>query len=256
MKSKRTIIISSCIMLLALVVAIVGVSAAWFGDVKSASTSSNLVIDSDTVSSTVSVEFSSDATNPDGIYPAIAKKGEFAHSAAPTGDDLYNLSSEQIEKSAQVAVFYFTITYIGAADSGATDGRKSLRLELLTAQRDNGTNAEGGHTFDEEIDYKDDFNVRMCLVKKVGEEYIPIDSAATPDDLTGGDTVYYKNDRSDTARGHVMDMRLLNEEYTVKFEVFFNKIDEECNHDLIMRTIRFTIKLSQIDRLTAGEVTP
>lgn len=133
-KTKRTLIISSCIMALTLVVAIVGVSAAWFGDMRQAKRD-GFTIQSDTLQDVASIDInSSKGMSGEIIYPAVATPGYFSRTGAkaPEGSVLKNGPLPTgVDELAKAATVYFPIQFIGTADPNfETENRKSLDLKL------------------------------------------------------------------------------------------------------------------------------
>ncbi len=136
-KTKRTLIFSSVVMALTLVVAIVGVSAAWFGDMKQAQ-QGGFIIESDTLQDVAMIDInSSQGMTGEKFYPAVAEKGYFLRTGAeyPVGSQLkYGPLPQGVEKAAQAATIFLPIVFIGTADDGyEKENRKSLDLKLQSA---------------------------------------------------------------------------------------------------------------------------
>lgn len=300
-------------MALAFVVAVVGVSAAWFGDMKSASRG-GFVIQSDTLQDSASIDIeSSKGMEGEKIYPAIAERGYLLKEGAiaPTGAILKsdNLPAGVIEK-AQVATVYFPIQYVGTPDDNYdAENRKSLHIAMRSATigkltltsdgtsvtydrtkkiADAGTDSyagewsatgasalvfngkgagslggtdfaytvsktdgtasfsSGGKQYSVQlVDYKDEFNVEVSLIAaQLGEdgafesEIAPIPTDSAYRTLTG-ERVFYE------CYGY--DTYLLLQPgvtYYVKAQIYFNKVDEECNFDLLDTVVRFNFKLN------------
>ncbi len=247
MKSKKSIIISSLIMCLTLIVAIVSVTAAWFGNVTSGRISADLTIDSDTVDESANVEIDSSSTGEgNNVYPAIALKGR-VETAYPGNYGIYNGNSDKlyptsetpvdstISTNAKVATIYLTIDYIGSADKDAADGKKTLLMSLdgvyLASALGDYPNYEDGSL----INYKEEFNVKMSVVKNASLETEQADADAECHNEYGVKNPY----------GHSMYFRVAPGHHTVKFEIYFNKVDEECNFDLLNTTLSLRIKLTK-----------
>ncbi len=312
-KTRRTLIISSVIMAMAFIVAVVSVSAAWFGDMKSASRA-GFVIQSDTLQDSASIDInSSKGMSGESIYPAIAELGYLLNegAVAPTGAVLKSdtLPAGVAEK-ARVATVYFPIQFVGTPDTGyELENRKSLHIAMNSAnigkmsvtvdgatvsydrvrklasdeKTDNyfgdwaalgqpslnfdgkGSGSINGAAFSYTvnrdgvlefsaggksysamlIDYKDEFNVDVCLVEAQlnddGAFESEIGVIATDKDYSAltGDRVFYD------CYGY--DTYLLVQpgiKYFVKAEIYFNKVDEECNFDLLDTVVRFNFKLN------------
>ena len=313
-KTRRTLIISSVIMTLAFIVTLVSVSAAWFGDMKSAS-QVGFVIESDTLQDSASIDInSSKGMTGESIYPAVMQLGYLLKdgAVAPTGAVLKgdNLPAGVAQK-ARVASVYFPIEFVGTPDAGfESENRTSLHITMMSAnigklsvkvdgvevvydrvrkiasddKLDNyagewvalgqpalsldgkGGGSIGGGTFSyttnsddngvvfvaggknysaELIDYKDEFNVDVCLVvAQLNEDGVfdqELGVVSTDKDYSAltGDNVFYECYGYDTYMLVQPGIK-----YYVKAEIYFNKVDEECNFDLLDTVIRFNFKLN------------
>ncbi len=244
-KTKRTLIISSCIMALAFVVAVVGVSAAWFGDMKSAR-EGGFIIESDTLQDVASIDINSvKGMSGESIYPAVAERGYFLKNGAipPVGAALRaETLPAGVTEAPVAATMYLPIQFIGTPDSGyEKENRKSLALSLVSA---NLSDDESETPFD----YIDEFDVIMCLVEaqlneegKFESEKGVLTTTQDYEPLTGGNIFYCLQN---------YDLYLLVQPgitYYVKVQLYFNKIDEECNLDLLDTVIKFNFKLNALD---------
>lgn len=277
MKTKRTLIISSLIMCLTLIVAVVSITAAWFGDVNQSKLGADLTINSGTVSSSADIDMSSDISSDDAIFPAVAVPGKFLKDSVsvphgtPTGEppvgepqpapneaellypsrEGYDKNALNIKEDAKVVTFYLTVEYVGVQDDGATDGKKSLQMELEGVY----LSAEMAKLGEEEQynahNYRNEFNVKMSLVDGVEGDVITSETDSYP--LTGK-KVYYNNnyDELNNKYGHIMQMRVAPGKHVVKFEIYFNKVDEECNFDLLNTQLTLRVTLSQEVNLVAA----
>ena len=312
-KTKRTLIISSFIMALAFVVAIVGVTAAWFGDMKSASRD-GFIIHSDTLQDVASIDInSSKGLSGENLYPAVAQLGVLSKGGIlPTGAVLKQTPLPTgVAEAAEVATVYFPIQFIGLSDKGyEAENRKSLQLQMLSAnigrmcvtaggetseyfraneveagedkldryagrwvslnnpviefdgkgsgkldgtafiysvdnEKDTLTFTSGAEYTVQLIDYKDEFNIDICLVEAnlnengvFESEKSVIPTAANYAPLTGGN-VFYECVGYET---YMLIQPGLT--YYVKAEIYFNKVDEECNPELLNTVIKFNFKLN------------
>lgn len=271
MKGKKTIIISSLIMCLTLIVAIVSVTAAWFGNVTQQQLSADLTVGSGAADASANIELDSTGSgNPDEnkLYPAKADPNYFLSDEGrknnPPGNYGIFVSEKEstklyptkppenntgnpdlhLSREAKVATVYFTIEYIGPGDSNASDGKKSLLLTMegvylqsaLTVEDDTYKGFEGAEN------YCNEFNVKMTLVDEAHEKTIE-----STQELVQQGGVYYDNTYSNVNKyGHQMKLRVQSSErYTVKFEIYFNKIDEECNADLLNTNLVMRITLNR-----------
>lgn len=244
-KAKRTLVISSIVMMLVLSITIVGVTVAWFSNYASSSSENPFIADSTTISESVSISIGDDAEDVNGygtsIYPAISQKGYLEKgNTAPYGTELKATSEGQISAaasgkisaSARCAVLYFSINCVGSPDKNASgaqiDGRKSLAIAVNSAKIDNAG-----------IDYLSQFNVEMELVNiredESGEnktaETIEVNSEPT------ANSIYYIQPKNELDARLTTDTlyMLVNpgDTYYVKATIYFNKVDEECLDKLI-----------------------
>lgn len=306
-------------MALTLVVAVIGISAAWFGDMRNAK-QSGFVIQSDTLQDTASIDiYASKGMSGESIYPAVAKLGYFLGTQAegPEGRELmHGPLPNGVAEAAKAATVYFPIQVIGTPDTDyENENRKSLDLQLqsanagtmkadiggntvyyhrtavLAAGEDEtldgyaGTwsalgnptltfNGKGGGSADGAaftyevssaaetygqnffsvngsecsamlVDYVEEFNVEMCLVEgtldvngKFESEISVLPTDPSYGGLSGG-SVFYEN--------YGRDLYMLVQPgvtYYVKVVIYFNKVDEFCDRDLLDTVVRFNFKLN------------
>ena len=274
-KTKRTLIVSSVVMALILVVTVVSVTAAWFTNVAD-STPTGFEISSDLLQESASISIDESVSGyGSSIWPAIANPGYLAKgNLAPYGRALKNAETDVIDKGAQCAVLYFPIKFVGDPDSGATDGRKSLVLNVVYAHL--GTKSEGNDGVTEgEENYLSAFNVEMELVRITETGSEPIDPVKPNDNSTAKDVYYYQpffDNATELLPSYKLYM-LVNpgDTYYVKATVYFNQIDEECDEKLIYMDVdkdksivlRFELQ-NQIDstidirkgKMPAGKIPP
>ena len=274
-KTKRTLIVSSVVMALILVVTVVSVTAAWFTNVAD-STPTGFEISSDLLQESASISIDESVSGyGSSIWPAIANPGYLAKgNLAPYGRALKKAEKDVIDKGAQCAVLYFPIKFVGDPDSGATDGRKSLVLNVVYAHL--GTKSEGNDGVTEgEENYLSAFNVEMELVRITETGSEPIDPVKPNDNSTAKDVYYYQpffDNATELLPSYKLYM-LVNpgDTYYVKATVYFNQIDEECDEKLIYMDVdkdksivlRFELQ-NQIDstidirkgKMPAGKIPP
>lgn len=274
-KTKRTLIVSSVVMALILVVTVVSVTAAWFTNVAD-STPTGFEISSDLLQESASISIDESVSGyGSSIWPAIANPGYLAKgNLAPYGTALKNAETGGIDKSVKCAVLYFPIKFVGDPDSGATDGRKSLVLNVVYAHL--GTKSEGNDDVTEgKENYLSAFNVEMELVRITETGSEPI-HPVTPSESSTAKDVYYYQPFFDNATELLPSYKLYmlvnpGDTYYVKATVYFNQIDEECDEKLIYMDVdkdksivlRFELQ-NQIDstidirkgKMPAGEIPP
>ncbi len=280
-KTKRTLIISSIVMILVLVVAIVSATAAWFSNYAS-SKEDGFTIDSTTVTESVSIGIDDKIVGYGReVWPAVSKPGIASKgNVMPFGQALIamdtngSVTNESITQNAKCAVFYFPMTFVGAGDSWATDNRKSVQVNVESAiLADVGTdNTET--PISGSANYIEYFNVQMELVHveetTTGEgENATTSSVATP--ITShsytefntaadanGDFVYFNQPiKTGVAKDVSNNLYMLivpGTKYYVKATVYFNRVDEECPEELLYATkfsraiqIKFNIQFLQND---------
>lgn len=240
-KTKRTLIVSSVVMALILVVTVVSVTAAWFTNVAD-STPRGFEISSDLLQESASISIDESVSGyGSSIWPAIANPGYLAKgNLAPYGTALKNAEKDVIDKSVKCAVLYFPIKFVGDPDSGATDGRKSLVLNVVYAHL--GTKNEGKDEVTEgKGNYLSAFNVEMELVRITGTGGETVSETITPVKPSASSTakdVYYYQPFFDNATELLPSYKLYmlvnpGDTYYVKATVYFNQIDEECDEKLI-----------------------
>lgn len=278
-KTKLTLIISSLIMVLALVVTIVSVSAAWFSNTTSSKIDNGLEIGSDTVQEFVTIKVDSAMGEGDvAIWPAIANPGavlatdsaELPHGSALKTD------GGMIGTAAQTATQYIPLTFVGTPDSWETDGRKSLSLNLDSVtiakymDRDDLGNPvinkdEAGKPIIHK-DFTGEFCVELAIIavsKDADNKPVaggPI-TVGNPNALTGNE-IYYKQlifDGANVTEGNDVALYMLllpGTEYYVRATIYFNKIDEECNPELLMQgeTMYFNFTLNVINDKTSADI--
>lgn len=273
-KTKRTLIISSIVMILVLVVAIVSATAAWFSNYAS-SNEGGFTIDSTTVTESVSIGIDDKIVGYGReVWPAVSKPGIASKgSVMPFGQALIATDiNDNITQNAKCAVFYFPMTFVGTGDSWSNDNRKSVQVNVESAilaevGTDNSETPISGSA-----NYIEYFNVQMELVHveetTTGEgENATTSNVATPITSHGyadfnkeadvnGDFVYFHQPtKTGVAKDVSNNLYMLivpGTKYYVKATVYFNRVDEECPEELLYTTkfsraiqIKFNIQFLQ-----------
>lgn len=235
-KTKRTLVISSVVMMLVLVVAIVSATAAWFSNFAD-SKQDGFIIDSTTITESASIDISQDAESINGygesIWPAVSVPGYLSKGGiAPTGAELKSLIENKTIKEARCAVLYFSIQCTGNPDKDGEnkviDGRKSLSVGI------NSATIKGDDT--QKINYLSEFNVEMELVSisttndSEGNEIKKTATTLPKDNDPKVNSVYYIQDSPSEALYMLVKP---GDTYYVKATIYFNKVDEECADELI-----------------------
>lgn len=240
---KKPLIVSLIIMTLALAVAVVGVSAAWFADIKSVT---NVIqISSDKPEGQASI----DVTSAEKAYPlagelcpAVIKPelmlGDGAgagiggvpfdkidvldENSAGEGDTLPLLSTASKVK------IVFPFLYIGSPDN--SDGTKGVTVSFMSATLENPRADENtGKTL---ADYKNNFdfyNFRV-LNEKPDSENLP---------------EFVRDETADAINDNEKFINVVpGVTYYFYATIYFNKVDEECDPILMNTTIYFNFSIS------------
>lgn len=259
-KTKLTLMISSLIMVLALVVTIVSVSAAWFSNTTSTKLDKELIIGTSEIEEYVTIEVDSNmGKGGTAIWPAIAKKGQLLKNDTKpiTGVDLLT-DTTIVDEAPKIAKQYIPLMFVGKPDDGKTHKTLSLKLDNVSfgkyIEHD-----EAGEIVKDEAgkpvvikDFKGDFNVEFAIVavttNDAGELLTEevIESETDPNNLSATG-IYYNQANVDGSQGDViLNMQIVpGTKYYVRAMIYYNKIDEECNHELLMeeQTIYFNFTL-------------
>lgn len=269
MKTKRTLIISSAILALVIVVTIVSASAAWFGDIKHAETT--LHVTSERPLGEATIDLTSAESLNDNTTKLISAKAVngalLGGQTPPTGATLLTASQPLgIATAANEVPIYFPFSYSGSGDSGATDGKKAVKIFIDSAYLRSDLNyneSQKKYTPKEgAINYLDEFYITFDVVKDVQKEegnitYTTVTSAtATKSGETvtfsglssTNDSIYFKNDVDGKALYLLVPPSI--DYYSVKVGISYNFIDEELNPATINQTIVFGIKILVIERDT------
>ena len=250
-------------MALALIVTVVSVTAAWFSNVAT-SRQDGFVIDSATLKESATITIDSNVGDSNNaIWPAVAKKGYLAQGGvAPTGKALKS-TSNVVDIKAKTAVIYFPINFIGAPDQHvvdgqnvAIDGRKALQISLnyvttakyaktTTDTNDNivitGTTKELRPAFNVEMD--------MVSVERQdggGYKITPISMVGiNPGNLSGTENVYCNQPSLKNGEpGYNLYLLVMpGETYYIRATIYFNKVDEEVDADLLYTSVYFNFDL-------------
>lgn len=259
-KTKRTLIISSIVMALAFIVTVVSVTAAWFSNVSS-SKQDGFIIGSTTLkeSATISIDTNVGGSSDVSIWPAVVKKGYLAQGGvSPAGRDLLETSTANVLTTAKTAVVYFPINFVGAPDSNdegvEIDGRKSLQVNLNFASTEANLvkTEQGGKQVvtGTSKDVKGAFNVELDMVSVVknGNKYdiTPIDmKGVNPKQLSGTNNIYYNQPSLKNGEpGYNLYLLVMpGETYYIRATIYFNKVDEEVNVELLYTSVFFNFVL-------------
>lgn len=281
MNTKRTLIISAAIMVLALVVTFVGVSAAWFGDVKHRESQRQLYVSSQRPMGEASIDLESAANLNDGsakLVPAkvsvdgngvswlLAGNYLLTGGVVPEGDVLRPdpetgnakaAATSAISAPASVVPIYFPFSYGGTADSGVGDGKKAVKIYIDTAY------LTANQVVDTSKNYLDEFYLTFTVVKDVVRNqetgaisYTVVTSAGATKDaqdnitfsnlVSTDDSIYFVNDVENNSLYLLVPPDV--DRYSVKVSISYRYLDEELNPATIDKTIKFGVHIQVIDR--------
>lgn len=267
MKGKKAIIISSLILGLTLILTFVGTSAAWFGSVNSR-TIADLEIGAGEASASTGVSIASGDIAGQSLIPAVAKAGYFGNAIHYPGNyftcaegETFNINdavaldpsndnanaidpSEDLKNGilSKATSVQFVLSIRRAPSEGeGSDDIAPVKLILAGAylEKDLTKVGSGEYSDYEKADgngrnFKNEFNVKMSLVQnKDGEGDVL-------QEVVQYDNAYYANNPF----GHILTVQAKsNVTYFVKFEIYFNKVDEECDPELLCAKLVLHIKL-------------
>ena len=249
-------------MCLALVVTAVSASAAWFGNAARRKLGADLEISAGTVSNSTSVSIASGDPNGQTLAPAVAVAGAFGNAQAYPGNyfkgatdgdvsgemfdedkatalDPSFIAPDGIQTNARSVRFVLSIRYAADDSSG---NLKTIRLMLdgVYCARDLTKEGSGQYSGYEVADgmgrnFKNEFNVKMGLVSSGDGSGEPV-----PQDVVKYDDTYCE----DNPFGHILTVEATPDVlYFVQFEIYFNKVDEECEPELLFADLVLHIKL-------------
>ncbi len=256
MNTKRTLIVSTCIMVLILIVTVVGVSAAWFGDILNDTFGDNeIVISSEQPTGQTQIDASSAGMykDSDTLTPAKTVDGYLLGGGDPASiTNVLDASNANLQSTASQVKIIFPFSYLGAGDSGEADGKKAIEVKLT-----------GAYLYDasanpiKSVNYMEDFTISFDIVKDVtitttdGVNEISggTDVASTPiESLKKGDgNIYYEDTQNYTSYMLVEP----GVTYYCRITVHFNKVAEELNPALMDTNIQLAIQIDVATRKTA-----
>lgn len=138
---KKSIVISLIVMALCIVVGVIGVTAAWFGD--TFKKADNVIVTSyaPTGNATMSIDSTSDFTSGEGLMPAVATEGYILGQRNGTLNldsidvlDSTNVTAGYITRVATQVTMEFDFAYAGTADAGYSNKAIAIKLASVTLQ--------------------------------------------------------------------------------------------------------------------------
>lgn len=249
MKGKRSLIISSIITLLAIVVTLVGVSAAWFGEIRHKNAGSRqepLYITSARPDGIA--QFDTDSAKLENnlkLIPATAKKGWLLEgNTVPSGRTLRTADvANGVQTAANIVPILIPFEYSGSADIGVTDGKKAVKIQIESAYilKDGAA--------DTSVNYIKEFFIDYDIINydKDTQEEDEISTVDAIEDLSSDSSaIFFKNDES--SKTIYMLIEPYYKFYAIKVQVSYNFVDEELNPVTIYENIQFTLKIESIER--------
>jgi hypothetical protein len=237
-------------MALALIVAVVGISAAWFADIKTAS--DTVIISSAKPSGQATIDVDSASTaylGGDKLAPAVIKKNLVLNDR--TGEGLNGVGFDQLNvldqalvdasgsdaskpllSSATMVQVIFPFIYIGGSDSGFSDGNKAVSIYLESSTLENPRSDGNGAL----ADYTSDFTFEnMSVINKPAED-------GTTEENTSIEKVWTQEEN---------ELYLIIKPGVIYYfmgTIYINKIDEECNPILLDTTVFFNFEIAAVSR--------
>lgn len=269
MKNKSTILISSIMLVVVLVAVLVGVSAAWFGDVnlKNSRIDVNSALFGGSGTASGSAEFdisgSTVTIKSPSIKPAEVVPGWLTNNngnPVPSGNTLLSgTMADGILTPAVPGIIYFPFKYDGVplGDRFYEEySRIGVTIYLTSAST---FDPASSSTEVSRINYIEDFNVDFSLVSwdhtdAYGEDiYVPNPSASSinSSELNAGTTKpYYRATRylnTDTgAYNYKIEMLIFpGVKYYLESKIYFATVDDETPAELLETTIFFNYTISE-----------
>lgn len=276
---KSSLILISAVMLLAVIVGIVGMTAAWFGDIKNAN--NTVTISSEQPSGNATIVAGSESSSTDDtntkLHPAIVNPGKLL---ADHVGDLTNIPVIGPEGEAQVTDgtlksvanqvdISFDFQYSGAPQDGLTS-EVAITLTSVTLENPRSTDGNGNVTVNTSLtDYKEQFVVAMTSYTRDQDAYNLTqnsgDKAYTSETKTikvkkDDDTyetikdaiVYVPNEDNETDRTTLKAHIFSGSEHTIVITVYFKNVDEETPPELMDVNLFFNFEISLVQK-TATE---
>lgn len=256
---KSSILIASAIMCLAVIVGIVGVTAAWFGNtlklsdtvvISSTQPSGNATIVADSVSNSTATGAK---LTPAKIKPGLMLndfKGENGYNQLPVyGDDALPYlddgtaqnSDKPLMSLATDVEVSFDFKYTGAGEGGNITQAISIELTSVTLQnpRRTVTAPDGEETivFDTTLpNYRDEFVAAMSI--NTTDDFVNNNYSETLAPMTES------NPQGQHQEGHILNFIIVSgPDYTLTVVLYFAKIDEETSPELLDRQLFFNFEL-------------
>lgn len=261
-------------MLLAVIVGIVGMTAAWFGDIKSAN--NTVTISSEQPSGNATIVAGSESSSTDDtntkLHPAIVNPGVLLadHSGELTNIPVIGTAGEAkkadgtLKDVANQVDISFDFQYSGAPQDGLTS-EVAITLTSVTLENPRSTDGTVNNSL---TDYKEQFVVAMTSYTrdqdaynltqnsgdkayKTKEKNIKVKKDDDTFETIEGATVYVPNEDNETPttlKAHIFS----GSEHTIVITVYFKNVDEETPPELMDVNLFFNFEISLVQK-TATE---
>lgn len=264
--TKRTLIISSLVMLLSLIVVIISVTAAWFGDTRNVSNKITISSEKEVIgNATIDIE-SASPEREDGrlLTPAVIKAGLLMGDYTGVYNNINVLDTSLVDSTnsdaskpllsvANTVTVYFPFIYNGGPDTAVGgDRKKSIEIALSSATLANPrkTNADGSITIDDTLlNYSGEFCAEMTIVSRSVDEdgketYTRLPPTPVADLPDSANTAMYW-EKNDDVIYMVLTPGIT---YYCEVMIYFAKVDEECAPALIDTTVWFNFDIAAVRR--------
>jgi len=256
MRIKRTLIVSSLILALVLVVTIVSVSAAWFGDTLNQSNTIDVQTELPQGQIVIDTSSAKNYTN-DKLVPAIMNKGWML---TATTNNTQNLNvkdpslvgdGKPFESIAQTVYIYFPI--YGVGQTSGIDGKLPAIVEIEGAYipKDSAASVTSSS-----YNYIDELILGMEVVKDVQDEetttaqgtkthvitYTEVPSTPVADLRANDGKVHWGYSSTLHQIGLLIDQGV---NCYIKLSVTFKKVDEEIPPELLDTLIKLSVNVPQ-----------
>ncbi len=276
---KSSLILISAVMLLAVIVGIVGMTAAWFGDIKSAN--NTVTISSEQPSGNATIVAGSESSSTDDtsskLHPAIINPGvllaDHTGSLAKIpviGPDAEAIVGENgtLKSVANQVDISFDFQYSGAPQDGLTS-EVAITLESVTLENPRSTDENGNVTVNDSLtDYKEQFVVAMTsytrdqdafnLTQNSGdnaytskEKTIKVKNDDGTFETIEKATVYVPNENNKDVSTTLKANIFSGSEHTIVITVYFKNVDEETPPELMDVNLFFNFEISLVQQTEA-----
>lgn len=275
---KTSMILISVVMLLAVVVGIVGMTAAWFGDIKNASNVIEISSEQPSGNATIVAGSESSSTGTDGtkLRPAILNPSVLLSDHDGKLSDIPVIGAEAdkiagengtLKSVARQAEVSFRFQYSGAPQNGVLS---EIEIKLTSVTLENPrTKDENDNVIinDSLTDYRDEFVLAMTsyttdasaltLTKNStakGDTTVSLAYTADKRDITDENgnavetDVYIPVQTNDTTSNTINAHIVSGSEHTIVVTVYFRHVDEETPPELMDVDLFFNFEINLVQK--------